>query len=242
MSEGHRDDWKTDETARFEYHCNRAHDSADARLWYRSHRTVQVLAVDGEGGGDTLEERLEAGNPRSYLIRFADGEEGGAFEDELFDHARHLDPAMGPPSDDDIRAAGATPPAFDRPFRNHVRLHADCLWSKHGFGDGRALDHDNLDEGVFDSLFEAAEAAGARLGDHDALVLAVRRHLLPAIAAFGHDVAVVEIGSSHNPIRAADWETPDAMPKDMERIHVDLTADEWLAIVLEASASRSAAS
>lgn len=105
-ADGTLSDWPVGSTAHFEYHCNRAHDSADAQLWYRSHRTVEIMGVDGEGGGDTIDERLEAGDPRSYHIRFADGHVGGAFEDELLVDPSHFRSDMGPPSEEEIAAAG----------------------------------------------------------------------------------------------------------------------------------------
>lgn len=102
-----KDSWAAGETAYFEYHCNRSHDSEDAPQWYRSHDTVTVLRFDHEGSADTLDRRLEIGEPSSYIVRFEDGFEGGVFEDELFTSPDGFDPEMGPPSMGEIMAANA---------------------------------------------------------------------------------------------------------------------------------------
>ena len=95
----HKDNWTKGETAYFEYHCWQSHDSADADLWYRSHQPVSVVAIDRDsnGAGDTLEERSDNGEPRTYHIQFADGHRGAAFEDELLTDPAHFDPAGKPP-------------------------------------------------------------------------------------------------------------------------------------------------
>lgn len=93
--------------AAFEYHCQQSHDSADAELWYRSHQRVTVLGLEEEGYGGTLEERGANGQPRAYLIRFADGHEATAFEDELLVDERGYTPDMGPPPAEEIQAAKA---------------------------------------------------------------------------------------------------------------------------------------
>lgn len=74
----------------FEYHCLESHQSCDAQLWYRSHQTVIVLQLGGglveqAEGCDcfTFVERGEGGVPLVYKVRFADGHEGDATEDEL---------------------------------------------------------------------------------------------------------------------------------------------------------------
>ncbi len=103
---GMRDDWPAGSRAHFEYHCNRAHDSADAQLWYRSHSPVEVLGIDEPGLGDTIDQRLEDGDVRTYSVRFEDGHEGGAFEDELLEDPRYFQPDMGPPTPQEIAAAG----------------------------------------------------------------------------------------------------------------------------------------
>ena len=72
----------------FEYHCQESAKSADAELWYRSHQRVTVLDCDNvdEFGDLSFVERAEAGVPLVYKIRFEDGFEGAAFEDELVDN------------------------------------------------------------------------------------------------------------------------------------------------------------
>lgn len=105
ISESTKNSWKPGETAYFEYHCNRSHDSEDAPAWYRSHQTVTVLGIDYAGNGRTLDQRLDRGEPRSYRVRFPDGLEWAAFEDELFTSPNDLTPGMGPPDDSPLTEA-----------------------------------------------------------------------------------------------------------------------------------------
>lgn len=85
----HRNRWREGATANFEYHCYQGHDSCDAELWYRSQQVVTVLCVDNEGFGGTPRRRIENGEPRTYRIRFADGYENTAHEDELYTSVKH---------------------------------------------------------------------------------------------------------------------------------------------------------
>lgn len=80
-----REHWQPDTRAWFEYHCNESHDSEHAEWWYRSHQQVTVLGEAPHDGwpGSSFEERVEAGQPKLYNIRWDDGFEGAAFEDEL---------------------------------------------------------------------------------------------------------------------------------------------------------------
>lgn len=71
----------------FEYHCWENENSADAELWKHSHRMVTILGVapnDGMGI-PTLQERIECGQLIGYTVRFADGYQHTAMEDELLD-------------------------------------------------------------------------------------------------------------------------------------------------------------
>lgn len=80
--------WAPGQTAWFEYHCWESVQSADADLWMRSHQRVTVTGW-GESDGWELaspDERIEAGMPRVYGVRFEDGHEGTVFEDELAPH------------------------------------------------------------------------------------------------------------------------------------------------------------
>ena len=77
----YRELWTPNDIAHFEYHCNRAHDSADADLWYRSHQPVTVL---GRNPGEmdepwdpsygpipqNMNECSEYGIPYAYQVRF----------------------------------------------------------------------------------------------------------------------------------------------------------------------------
>lgn len=71
----------------FEYHCEESPNSADAKLWYRSHKQVKVLGVGGCEPASlemSLAERIEAAMPVTYVVRFfEDGFVGEVFEDEL---------------------------------------------------------------------------------------------------------------------------------------------------------------
>jgi hypothetical protein len=96
--------WRSGETAYYEYHCNRSHDSEDAPLWYRSHQPVEVVAIADRGYGRTLDQRLNNSQPHTYEVLFPDGFVGHAFEDELFTGPEHLDPAGGPPPPEEIEA------------------------------------------------------------------------------------------------------------------------------------------
>ena len=66
----------------FEYHCYESPNSVDAQIWSRSHQQVKVINVS-EWSHNNLEDRVEDASPRVYKIRFEDGFECDAFEDEL---------------------------------------------------------------------------------------------------------------------------------------------------------------
>jgi len=86
MSDAWREEWGPGDAAWFEYHCNESPVSADAQLWYRSHQQVTVVAALGtvlDWPGSTFRARQDAGAPRYYRVRFADGFEGTVFEHEL---------------------------------------------------------------------------------------------------------------------------------------------------------------
>ncbi len=87
----------TPEMKYFEYHCLESDASSDADLWYRSHSRVQVTGITEQGVGDTPEERAEEGCPRVYRIRFEDGFEHDAFEDELLDSEDQYERPDPPP-------------------------------------------------------------------------------------------------------------------------------------------------
>ncbi|KKM74802.1 hypothetical protein LCGC14_1396650 [marine sediment metagenome] len=100
----HKEKWTPGERAYFEYHCYQAHDSADASLWYRSHQPVTVVDV-GEDPNDeptTMAERAESGDPLTYHIKFTDGYEGAAFEDELLTSPRYFERLWNPPPASEI--------------------------------------------------------------------------------------------------------------------------------------------
>jgi hypothetical protein len=82
LTESDKFDDKVGKTFWFEYHCYESPDSCDAELWYRSHQQVKVIGVT-EWSHDELSDRIEDATPRVYRIRFNDGFEGDAWEDEL---------------------------------------------------------------------------------------------------------------------------------------------------------------
>lgn len=85
--EGHRDCWKSGELAFFEYHCLMDSSSADFELWRRTQQWVTVVGL-GECDDFSVEfpsgaERGAQGVPLYYSVRFGDGHEALAAEDEL---------------------------------------------------------------------------------------------------------------------------------------------------------------
>lgn len=79
-----REEWAPGDAAYFEYHCLESPESGDAPAWYHSHQRVTVLKEStSDGFLSTFAERAEAGEPKVYRVRFPDGLEWDAFEDEL---------------------------------------------------------------------------------------------------------------------------------------------------------------
>lgn len=82
--------WPVGSRPYFEYHCWESPQSLDAPAWRRSHQRVTVLAVEeNDSAGMTRAERDEAAMPFTYQVRFPDGVEWTAFEDELLASADH---------------------------------------------------------------------------------------------------------------------------------------------------------
>lgn len=83
----------------FEYHCWESPKSQDAELWYRSHQKIEVLGLSPNhekcGLEMTRNERMEEGVPLTYEIRFADGFEGTAFEDEILESPEEFTAKQG---------------------------------------------------------------------------------------------------------------------------------------------------
>jgi len=78
--------WTPGDRAWFEYHCWESPESYDAPAWYRSHQFVTILEVEeNDGTGLTRAERDECALSFTYTVRFPDGLEWCAFEDELSD-------------------------------------------------------------------------------------------------------------------------------------------------------------
>jgi len=91
-----RETWRQGATAHFEYHCWQSHDSADAELWYRSHQPATILKCVERGEGRRAADRADNGQPRVYRVRFQDGFEGDACEDELLTAANYFDSVWAP--------------------------------------------------------------------------------------------------------------------------------------------------
>jgi hypothetical protein len=126
--DGVREAWQPGDQAWFEYHCWEDDASNDAALWHRSHQQVTVVGrgIDEDLGGTFLE-RAEAGCPNVYGIRFPDGYEGAAFEDELLTGPEHYQRPEPPPSLADIRAAGYVTDEWDRWQQGHCGTYAAAL-------------------------------------------------------------------------------------------------------------------
>lgn len=128
--------WNPGETAHYEYHCLESPESSDAHLWYRSHQPVTVLhRNEGEPEAEhmTKEERGEEGIPWTYRVRFRDGHEGDAWEDELMTHPRHWYRPDPPKANDPFKGKWA---ARQVP---HERLFGPTYGFDHRLWDGDKL-------------------------------------------------------------------------------------------------------
>lgn len=71
----------------FEYHCWESHDSGDAKVWYRSHEMVTVIALTNYKSSlhdDTdFNQRNEDCCQLVYRAKWDDGFEWDVWEDEL---------------------------------------------------------------------------------------------------------------------------------------------------------------
>lgn len=88
----YKEEWKPGETAHYEYHCLESPESSDAHLWARSHQPVTVMHRHPSEPGyedSTRAERASEGAPHVYRVKFGDGHEGDAWEDELMTHPKH---------------------------------------------------------------------------------------------------------------------------------------------------------
>jgi hypothetical protein len=95
----------------FEYHCNEADDSCDAKLWYHSHQQCKVVEMEEPGFGRTIGWRGHNGHPASYKVQFADSFMWTAMEDELFTSRKQFhrpDPPL-PPDQRKVRESEQTP-------------------------------------------------------------------------------------------------------------------------------------
>ena len=91
---GHKERWLPGEKAWFEYRCLESDESGDAPAWLHSHQQVEVLSdrdCEGREAGLSFLERDEEGWPDSYRIRFSDGLEWDAYEDELLTSKRFFE-------------------------------------------------------------------------------------------------------------------------------------------------------
>lgn len=104
-----KDLWVEGEKAYFEYHCWQSHDSSDAELWYRSHQEVTIIKMEPNDGFDILQdgfaERMDAGHPIAYSVKFKDGFIGHVTEDEFFVDPKFYEPENAAPSKSEIERA-----------------------------------------------------------------------------------------------------------------------------------------
>lgn len=136
---GLRERWNPGDTAHFEYHCYQGHDSGDAQAWYRSHQPVQIVGgpfYDDLPEQDSLtqQERFEAGSPNTYKVRFSDGHEHTAFEDELYEDPQFWTKGYEPPPEGERRlSAEFQPPEIVR-LKNEVWGMAEGKSEEYGAG------------------------------------------------------------------------------------------------------------
>lgn len=101
-----RENWLPGEVAWFEYHCNESLDSTDARAWLRSHQRVTIVGRDPSRDdaweGSSIDERIEEGCQKVYRVRFVDGLEWDAFEDELMSDCADFERPDPPKVDDSM--------------------------------------------------------------------------------------------------------------------------------------------
>lgn len=107
------------ERAWFEYHCYEGHDSSDAQAWYRSHQQVTILAHEEVDEPYFLDDGSEA-TRYHYRVRFADGHEHSAFDDELHN------------SPEGFGTQAWTPGGFGPPHYTDIERHdpAYAAWAK----------------------------------------------------------------------------------------------------------------
>lgn len=108
----------------------------------------------------------------------------------------------------------------------YVYLHASCLSSKFGFGDGDILCDLVVDGGLnLNGAQLPPEADHLVCVEHEVLARAVERYLVPALPV---PVRLYRVGSIHNPIRVED-----DVPKLAAEVCVTVTVAQLQAIADE---------
>jgi hypothetical protein len=74
----------------FEYHCFESDSSADAKLWHHSHQKIKIIAMTEAGYGKDENERCENTQVAVFKVRFADGYEDEACEDEILESKKEF--------------------------------------------------------------------------------------------------------------------------------------------------------
>ena len=125
-----------------------------------------------------------------------------------------------------------------------LNLAAECLWSRHGFGDGapfraedRGPEFDDVADPMLDALYEDMDGEGR----HDVLELLVHRHLVPVIAAAtGEQPQLVRIRGGHNQIRDVRLGHGNErdMPDSWRGLNVDVSEEQILDAMAKVKAAR----
>lgn len=113
-----------------------------------------------------------------------------------------------------------------------VTLKAEDLWSKWGFEEGISIicalqEHAPDDHPLLVALENAPNDMWAPHIYDQLVIQAVQRHLLPLLPT----VETIVMTTSHNPIRARNWE--EDCPLEYRDLRADLTLEQVLAVAAE---------
>lgn len=114
----------------FEYHCWESDSSCDAGLWYHSHQQCQVLEMQEAGFGKDMAERGYNGHSAGYNVRFTDGFEHVAMEDELYTDPKEFERPDPPSSPEQRRDKGKKILDYSRRTRIREADDEDIDWKE----------------------------------------------------------------------------------------------------------------